>query len=85
MLGVITCVCALHLAAALDIPLEGKSAPPDLPKNRLSTMGLTFVSKHLGGRGNFFFIFVHKGVKTFATSLQAVGRGGGVTERDRSC
>lgn len=25
-LGVITCVCALYLAAAIDIPLEGKTA-----------------------------------------------------------
>lgn len=71
-LGVITCVCALHLAAALDIPLEGKISKTE---NRLSTMDLTFVSKHLGGRGNFFFVFLHKRVKMFATSLVVVGRG----------
>lgn len=47
MLAVITCVCALRLATALDIPLEGKS----------STVDLTCVSKHSGGRVNFFFAF----------------------------
>lgn len=58
MLGVITCVCALRLAAALDIPLEGKSC-----RTEEQSANLTFVSKHLGGRGNFFCIFVHKRVK----------------------
>lgn len=39
MLGVITCVCALHLAATLDIPLEGKSTPLEL-QNRKTDFNL---------------------------------------------
>lgn len=56
MLGVITCVCALHLAAALDIPLEGKSAPPDLQKNTVND-GFNLCLETFGGKRELFLHF----------------------------
>lgn len=59
MLGVITCVCALHLAAALDIPLEGKSAPPDLQNRKKQTVnnGFNLCLETLGGKRELFLHF----------------------------